>query len=241
MTDRTPPDPPDLAPGAAGLTPLALRLLPKAPTGMDAPARPRAPRPAPSQYSASCPTLPQAEAAALAALARQGDKAATGRLIALYTPLIRRIIRYVPLQDRPDAQADCHLALIQALRRYDPAYGMDLTGYLSLELRRHFRNSLRRTQTRTEITSPNAEIDNFPDLRNDFEGVVRRRALDAARDALTPDEAACIHFLYDRDLSYTQTAQIMGINETRIDYLRKIALRKLRRHLEAGDLDESLL
>lgn len=219
MTDRTPPDPPDLAPGAAGLTPLALRLLPKAPTGMDAPARPRAPRPAPSQYSASCPTLPQAEAA-------------TGRLIALYTPLIRRIIRYVPLQDRPDAQADCHLALIQALRRYDPAYGMDLTGYLSLELRRHFRNSLRRTQTRTEITSPNAEIDNFPDLRNDFEGVVRRRALDAARDALTPDEAACIHLLYDRDLSYTQTAQIMGISEGRISSLRFDALRKMRNQLK---------
>lgn len=224
MTDRTPSA---LAPRAAGLTPLALRILPKVPTGTDVSPRSRA-----SWSGDSGPAISQAEAAALAALAKQGDKAATGQLIDLYTPLIRRIIRYVPFQDRPDAQADCQLALIQALRCYDPAYSMDLTGYLSLRLRRHFRNSLRRNQTRTDAACPHAEIDTIPDGRDAIEVLVCRRALDAARAALTPDEAHCIHLLYDRELSYLQAGTAMGLNEDRIDYLRKTALRKLRRRLE---------
>ncbi len=130
---------------------------------------------------------------------------------------IDRIVRDVHASE--DIALDVISDLFVHRRRYD--FRVSLKTYVYMRGKSRALNYVRRRK-RIGFTDL-SEAEAFPDERGELESLVlkeeRKRAVNAAVDALPDDMRAAVHLVYFEEMSYSDAAKVMGKNRKQIDNL----------------------
>lgn len=161
-----------------------------------------------------------------------GEETAFDEILELYfDPLTFFINRYVHnLYDAEDLATDTLLELLIHRHRYH--FRTSLKAYLFTIARNKALNFLRH-RDRYRAVSPEDAEEELADRRSLEDELIeeeQKRALNAALETLPEDMRAAVHLVFFENLSYAETARIMGKKEKQIDnllYRAKAALRTI--------------
>lgn len=160
----------------------------------------------------------------------EGDERAFDRVLEIYRPgLIYFINSYVHDPDTAeDIAIDCFTYLLVHPKKYN--FKTPLKTYLFILGRSRAIDFLRRKNkfTAVEISSVENELTDFDSLELSVLTSEIKQAVHKAINALPPDMQTAVHLVYFEDLSYKDTAKIMGKSVKQIDNLLRQAKNQLR-------------
>ncbi len=170
-----------------------------------------------------------------------GDQAAfDGVMNELFYSTVFFANRYVnDLSAAEDIAMEAFSDLIVHKSRYN--FKVTLKTYVFMLARSRALDFLRRRKAMqlTELSDAYAEADDLPSLEDSLLADERRRAVNSAIESLPNDMRIAVHLVYFEDMSYGETARIMGKSKKQVDNLLYRAKGKLR--IILGEDGEQLL
>lgn len=178
-------------------------------------------------------TIGTKQAAALVALAQQGDQQAFATLYEQYRPLVYRFLRRRldgPDETVEDLTEDVFVKLYEKLDRYVER-GLPFTAWLyriAHNLLVDFVRTLpRHTAQSLDLVADVPEHHTGSEYRN----VLDREALEPALARLTAEQRRAVEYRFLKGMSVAETAAAMGRSEEAVKKLQARALANLRRSL----------
>ncbi len=166
----------------------------------------------------------------------QGDGEAMAEICQRYEPLILRAAHQPHLATvREDAESAARLALVEAVRGFDPALGVPFAAYARRKVFGDVRTFFRRERSKWQheyvpVDTTEDELsfwDAVADPRDPMGQAELKDMLRTALGLLTDKERAVLLLLH-RDLTQTQIAKTLGIATQTVAKRKKTALQKMR-------------
>ena len=172
--------------------------------------------------------IPHSDDGELVERARQGDRAAFGRLVERYAGAVRRVTRAVlrDPDDADDAAQDAFLAAWRGLGRVDPRRPF-APWLLRVAVNAALDRTRRRTVRRTEPLDDTAPGEgSLPD--RETERSLMRERLSEALDDLPPRQRAAVVLFEVEGFAHAEIAAILGVPEGTVRSDVHHARRRLR-------------
>jgi RNA polymerase sigma-70 factor (ECF subfamily) len=178
-------------------------------------------------------TISTQQAAALVALAQQGDQQAFATLYEYYRPLVYRFLRRrLDGADEAveDLTEDVFVKLYEKLDRYVER-GLPFTAWLYRIAHNQLVDYLRALPRLS--SQPLEAVADVPESQtsSEYRSVLDRQTLEPALARLTPEQRQAVELRFLQGLSVAETAATMGRSEEAVKKLQARALANMRRHL----------
>jgi len=170
----------------------------------------------------------------LVMMAKKGDSAALGKLMALYKPLLAKRAGKIPTI-RTEVVSALYEAFWLAVKKFDEQKNVPFAAYLKRMAQcaafGAYRNEMKFNERHLlppEENNPINYVESKEDAMGEFE--IREDILNAMR-YLTDREKAVINALYFRGLNTVETGKFLGISKKTVSDAKFRALGKLRDRL----------